>query len=108
MASLIASGTTTTDGTEQTLRSETTTGIFVLILDRSAMLAGDIVEVRGKTIILSAGALGTLWMQELRDAPPTDDKIFESMHVISNIQADWTIKRTAGTDRAYPWKVMAA
>jgi len=108
MASLIASGTTTTDGTEQTLRSETTTGTFVLILDRNAMLAGDIIEIRGKTIILSAGVLRTIWMQELRDAPPTDDNIYESMHILSNIQADWTIKRTAGTDRAYPFKIMAA
>lgn len=108
MASLIASGTTATDGTEQTLRSETTTGTFVLILDRNAMLAGDVIEVRGKTKVLSGGTLRTIWVQEFRDAPNTDDIVSESIHILSDIQSDWTIKRTGGTDRSYPWKIMAA
>jgi len=108
MARLVASGTITTDGTEQTLHSETTIGTFVLILDRSNMSNGDAIELRGKTTVLSGGVLQTIWTQEFRDAPSADDSISESLHIISDIQAVWTIKRTAGTDRSYAWKVMAA
>jgi hypothetical protein len=98
-----ASGTTTTDGTEQTLASGTAvSGTFMLRLDTNAMLDGDIIELRYYT---KAGST-----ERLQNLYPITGSQSEPIHLSPIIPTaeDYkvTIKRTAGTDRAYAWSVL--
>src|SRR5678809_747974 len=99
-----ASGTATTDGTEQTLASASAAaGTYVLRLDVHNMVDGDTIEVRGYTssdaanqrvcMFYSKANLQTLAV-DVGPPIPTADYI------------KFTIKRVGGTDRAYAWSVI--
>lgn len=106
-ASVKTSGSTTTDGTEQTLATVTDAGVYSLHIDLNAMVGGatpDIVEVRfydkarstdterqvGETLQFVGGLVPKIWF-----SPP----------IISPHDYKVTLKRVQGTDRAYPWSI---
>jgi hypothetical protein len=98
-------GTTTTDGTEQTLGSVETSNInAVLVLDCNAMANGDTIEVRIYTKALSGGTSRLAYLATYSNAQAKPVKY--SVPVPANIEFKATIKRTAGTDRAYDWAIL--
>jgi hypothetical protein len=107
MPTLEASNTTATDGTEQTLSTLTTNKIFQFFIDLNAMAAGDAIEVRLKTKVLNGGTTRVVYKDEFRDEQSADNKIAHSIPVASDQEYVVTLKRIAGTDRSYPWKVLS-
>lgn len=100
-----ASGTVTTDGTEQSLATPTTSQVYCLDVDTSAMVAGDIIELRVKKPVLTGGTIRTAWRASIGPSPPSD-AIMVSPPLNCPFGCTVTIKRVGGTDRAYPWSLM--
>lgn len=101
---VVSENTTTTDGTEQTLVTDTTGGVYVFKIDTGAMVNGDELEVRIKNITRSAGTERLLYYAVYKNAQAQPAKA--SPPCPEDISIKVTIKRTAGSDRAYPWKLL--
>lgn len=101
----IASGTTTTDGTEQTLATDTTGKVYVLCADLSAMANGDEMELRLKTKILTGGTSREVYYAAFRNAQ-AQPQVY-SPPVPADIEIVATLKKVAGTNRAIPWKLLS-
>lgn len=105
------SGTqTATINTEHTLQDVAEAGTFTFHVDCNAMAAGDILELRVYQMVLTGGTRRVAYYQIYLDAQPADDVIKISVP-ISNELTDagalrFTLKQTAGTGRAFPWKVL--
>jgi hypothetical protein len=100
-----SSGTqTATVTTEHTLAAPSTNKTRVLRVDLGAMVAGDTVELRIKTAVLSGGTVRE--QQNWTYANVVGSPIFESIPISSNQGATFTLKQTTGTGRAYPWAVL--
>jgi len=102
---LEASGTVTTDGTEQTLATLTSAKIFIFALDTAAMANGDEIELKIKTKCLTGGTSRIVYCVPYINTQGSPAKF--SVPVPSDIEFVATIKRIAGTNRAYPWKVLS-
>lgn len=89
--------------TEHTLSTIAASAVLSLIANLGVMVAGDVVELRAKTRILSAGTtreclLGTY--TGVQAAP-----VVQSIPVDSPFEATFTLKQTAGSVHTYPWRV---
>jgi hypothetical protein len=102
---LVDSGTKTTDGTEQTLSSQTNSGTYVLAIDLGAMANGDVVEIRIKTKVLSGGTSRLAYFATYANAQGVPNVY--SVPVPANIEFVATVKRVSGSDRAYPWALLS-
>lgn len=101
---------TATIGTEHTLLDVAIAGTFTLHVDATNLAAGDVLELRVYQIVLTGGTRQVAYYQAYVDVQPTDDRIKISIP-ISNELTDagslrFTLKQTAGTGRAFPWKVL--
>lgn len=100
-----SSGTqTAVIGTEHSLAAPTTNKTRVLRVDCGAMVAGDTVELRIKTKVLSGGVERE--QQNVTYANALGSPIVESIPISSNQGATFTLKQTTGTGRAFPWAVL--
>ena len=97
------SGTLTTDGSEQTLGTSTYVGVHVVQIDLSAMQAADVVKLKAKTKVLTAGAV-TVFIEQTFTGVQTEP-IIQTEPVTSPFSFTATLKRTGGSDRAYPWSI---
>ena len=97
------SGTLTTDGTEQTLNTSVFVGVHVVQVDLSAMQAADIVVLKAKTKVLTAGAT-TIFIEQTFTGVQTEP-IVQTEPVTSPFSFTATLQRTGGSDRAYPWSI---
>lgn len=106
-----AQGTqTATVGTEHFLTSPAVAGTFTLHVDSSVMAAGDVVELRVYQMVLTGGTSRVAYFASFADGQPDDDAIKISVPV-SNELTDtnslrFSLTQTAGTGRAFPWKVL--
>jgi hypothetical protein len=99
-----ASGTQTTDGSENSLASGTASGTYVLTLEANNMADGDTIEIRGYH---KPGASSTKRQQfYLSLANAQSDPGFISPPIPTEGYVEFSIKRTAGTDRSYKWSVL--
>lgn len=97
---------TATINTEHTLNTttpETTDGIYQLFVDTANMVAGDVLEIRIKEKVVSAGTIRQVLMSTL--AGVQSDPAWASPSLILLHGWDMTIKQTAGTGRAFPWSI---
>lgn len=101
---VISENTTMTDGTEQTLVTDTTGGVYVFKLDTAAMINGDELEVRIKNVTRSAGTERLLYYAVYKNAQAQPAKA--SPPCPEDVSIEVTIKRTAGGDRTYPNKLL--
>lgn len=109
-ATIFASSTTLADGTEQFLSSPNVPGEYTFALDRTNMVAGDVVEVRAYQIVASGGSpvLRSFWV--LSGAVGTNQAMVFSVdrllngHTATNALR-YSIKQTVGTYRNFPWSV---
>jgi len=113
-----ASGTqTAVIGTEHQLADTNVSGVFTFVVDRDAMVDGDILELRIYEMVLTSGTSRLLYFMAYYGAPPgkgTASLTFPSIvtsEAVSNELTDATalrfsLKQTFGTGRAYPWKVL--
>lgn len=110
-----ASGTqTAVINTEHTLRDVNTPGSYALEVDLNAMASGDTLELRVFAIVLAGGTRrlaqpGTKTYTNAQADP--NPIVVVPFDPISNDITDtgsirFTLKQTAGTGRAFPWKVL--
>jgi hypothetical protein len=110
--SAFASGTqTATVSTEHFLSDVNVEGKFTGIVDVSAMVDGDALELRAYQMVLAGGTARVIDVIHLNGAQPTDQLIIEWGRDIKNELTDatavrYSLKQTAGTGRAFPWKVI--
>lgn len=103
---LVASGTITLDGTEQTVNATiTNAGVYELHLDLNAMAADDALEVRSKEKVSATER--TRWVNRITDAQPTDFKNWRSEDGPDLNDADltYTVKRYRGSVASLPYKI---
>ena len=105
-----ASGTqSATVGTEHSLATATTAGVYIFEVDTAAMAQYDVLELRVKTIILAAGAVRVLFYGAFYGAQNAEDVIKVSIPVpLDATAANLTVslKQTFGTSRSFPWKLL--
>lgn len=74
------------------------------------MVAGDILELRIYKKVLTGGTLRVAYKVSYSDAQPADDvykiSVPFSNDLVEAASARCTLKQTAGTGRAFPWKVI--
>lgn len=106
-----ASGTqTAVIGTEHSLTGVTVAGTFTFHVDTVNMVAGDILELRVKQIILTAGTKRVVELGVFYGAQSVDDLIKISAPISNELtdtdSLEFTLKQTFGTGRSFPWKVL--
>jgi hypothetical protein len=100
-----SSSQTATINTEHDLATPTTSGVYVLSVDLSAMQAGDIVELRFKKKVRTGDTIRTAYQTTFADAPTAETMIAVSVPVPCPFGCTVTLKQVAGTGRAYPWSL---
>lgn len=108
MPSVTASGTqAATVGTEHTLTTQTTSGVYVLVVNCQSLAAGDTVELRLKMKTASFSGSQTVYKAVYSGAQGSDDLVKISLPLPITHQLDATLKQTAGTGRSYDWELVA-
>lgn len=101
----VTSGTqTATLDTEHTLTTETSAEIYILAVNLSNMVSGDITILRIKPKVLSGGSAALAFQQTFSDAQ-TEDVVY-SEPVPSAHSVAFTLEQTDGTGRSYEWSVL--
>lgn len=93
-------------GTEHVLNTttpETTDGIYQFFIDVSAMVAGDVLELRAKEKAIATGTIRLIKAWTLANAQT--EPLFASPTFIFLHGWDVTLKQTAGTGRAFPFSI---
>lgn len=100
-----ASGSQTADGLEDTLASATAaSGTFLLKVDTANMADGDILELRAYTKARSTDTERQVAYISLANAQ--SDPLAFLGPIATDADIKFTLKQTAGTNRAYPWAVL--
>lgn len=106
MASEAAAGSqTAVITTEHTLSTQSSAGVFVLLVDLTNMAGGDVLELRVKAKARSAEASAKVaYFATYANAQGIPIAVSVP---IAATYAVFTLKQTAGTGRAYPWSVVS-
>lgn len=102
--------TPTVGTTPDNLANVAIAGTFTLHVDTNAMVAGDVLYISIKQMVLTGGTARYVYDVRYDGAQPAKDLIKISVP-ISNELTDSTslvfeINQTAGTARAFPWKIL--
>lgn len=102
----VASGTqAATISTEHTLGAAiTTAGVYALLVDCNALVAGDTLELRAYSKVLGASTERQCYLATLSGAQADPDLI--SVPVPTAHSVKFTLKQTAGTGRSFDWSVV--
>lgn len=108
----VASGTqSATVTTEHELAALEAAGVYVFEVDTVNMVAGDILELRIKRMVLTSGTVRVVYFMPYYGAQATDDLIKMSVPIAHDLtdtdSLKFTLKQTFGTSRNFPWKVMS-
>ena len=99
-------GTLTADGNEQTLgASRTDAKTYVAQVDLTNMAAGDVVEIRAKVKVVSAGTERTLYRAVYSNAQAY--AAVQTPPVPAPYQVTFTLKQRAGTNRNYDYALIS-
>jgi hypothetical protein len=93
-------------GTEHSLTQQTGIGIYVLMVDASAMLADDVTILRLKTKLNGAATSRVAYEYTLSGAQVAPN--WYSVPVPVDTEIICTLQQTTGTARTYPWKLLRA
>lgn len=110
---LFASGTLTAAGAgvEDFLSSPDEEGTYTLHVDTVNMVSGDVVELRAYQKILTGGTARVAYYERFEGAQPTVDVIKISVPISNDLAESNALRFSltqsgAGTDKAFPWKVL--
>jgi hypothetical protein len=85
-------------------------GVFVFLIDTSAMVAGDVLELRIYKIALTGGTPRIVAFAQFCGAQPAHDVMKVSLPMSNSLaEADalkFTLKQTFGTGRDFPWSIL--
>lgn len=97
---------TATISTEHQLGSAiTAAGVYVLVVDTTPMVNGDILELRIKTKAKSGSTSRQSYFQTYSHAQSELNKY--SVPVPVDTEILFTLKQTAGTGRAFDWNILS-
>lgn len=100
-----ASGTqSATITTEHTLTTQTTAGVYVLVVDMVNLALGDTVELRIKTKAKSGSTSRLAFIATYQHAQSELNKYSIPVPIDTEIVA--TLKQTAGTGRSFDWNLL--
>lgn len=94
---------TATVDTEHTLATVTDAGVYILVVDTAAMVAGDELELRIYGKARSSDTERVLRYASF--AGPQGMPLKDCVPVVSPHSFKATLKQTAGTGRAFPWAI---
>lgn len=97
-------GSTTTDGTEQTLFTVTTSNTYVFVIDTANMVNGDIIEVRAKTKVTTGDTSQEAYHVTYAHLQAQPNKY--SVPIPIDIEIVVTLERVGGSDRTYIWSLL--
>lgn len=111
-----ANGTqTATIGTEHTLNTQTDSGVYIVGVNLKNMVAGDALQLRAYTKILTGDAQSWLaYEAEFANAEgdgaavgssAEGEVLAFSVPIASPFSLTFTLKQTAGTGRSFDWRV---
>lgn len=108
-----ASGTQTATGggVEDFLTSPNVAGTFTLHVDTVNMVAGDVLELRIYQMVLTGGTTRVAYYMRYEGAQAVDDRIKISVPISNELTDANSLRfsltqKGAGTDKAFPWKVL--
>lgn len=108
-----ASGTQTATGggVEDFLTSPNVAGTFTLHVDTVNMVAGDVLELRIYQMVLTGGTQRVAYFMRYEGAQAADDLIKISVPISNELTDSNALRfsltqKGAGTDKAFPWKVL--
>lgn len=102
------SGTLTADGSEQTLGAERVDGkTYVLQVDLSNMTSADVIEIRVKGKVTSGGATRMFHKAVTTGVQAQAYPGLQTPPIVAPHSVTFTLKQTAGTNRAFPYDVIA-
>lgn len=105
MASSAASGTqTAVITTEHTLSTQAVAGTYVLVVDTSNMVNGDVLELRAKIKVLTGGSALQYLLGSYANVQA--DAVKMSLPVPSLYSIVVTLKQVAGTGRNFDWNLV--
>ena len=91
-------------GTEHTLATKTLTGVYVVVVDLSALAAGDTATLKIKTRIASGQNSHLAKTYSFTDAQAVANVYSDPVPIDTEIAV--TLTQSAGTARTFPWKLL--
>ncbi len=91
--------------TEHTLDTITTAGSFVLTVDMSNLVLGDILTLRVKLKVRSTGTTRQAYTANYANAQA--ELVAISIPIPSISECIFTLEQTAGTGRAFNWEIVS-
>jgi hypothetical protein len=103
--------TATGGGVEDTILDVAVAGTFTLHVDTVNMVAADTLELRVYQIVLTGGTRRVVYVDSWSGVQPTTDVIKVSVPISNELTDSGSLRFTliqsgAGTDKAFPWKVL--
>lgn len=107
MPTPLASGTLVADGTEQTLAADTSNKNYVLKVDLSAMVNGEVVELKIYDKVLAGGVEGLGYSASFANTQA--EPIKYSIPVPADVSFRATLKQTVYVSayKSFPWKLLS-
>jgi hypothetical protein len=104
---VVASGTqTATISTEHVLNAPSSAVTYVLIVDTAAMVAGDTLELRAYSTVLTSGTSHQCYSASYANAQADPIKVSIPLPG-TGFGNSFTLKQTAGTGRDFPWSLLS-
>ena len=102
----IANGSTLlTLSSEATLTTQTTSGVYQLVVDLSGMASGDTIKVRVKTKYASLGTLRVALEDTYTDAQTSVPNKY-SVPITVDTEIACAVEQTAGTGKTIYWSLL--
>ncbi len=96
--------------TEHTLKDVNESGTFVIEISTANLAAGDVVEFRIYSVMLTGGTKYVVYFMPYYGAQPTDDIQKISLPIGNDLSdataLEFTLKQTFGTGRNFDWKIL--
>ena len=107
MSTIVASGTLTADGSEDTIGSAlNTAGTYIVVVDTTNMAAGDATLLKAKRKVLpSDGGAAIVYEASFQNAQADSVKISIPIPLPTNCAITFTLMQTAGTNRSYDYSI---
>lgn len=101
----VASGSqAATVNTEHTLTTQTTAGVYVLVVDLNVLVNGDTVELRIKTKAKAGSTSRFAYFEVYANAQ--ESNVVYSVPVPIDTEIVATLKQTSGTGRTFDWNLL--
>jgi hypothetical protein len=105
LAEVTGGSQTAVISTEHTLATSTTGKTYVLVVDTTNMVNGDVLELRIKTKPRSGGTSTLAYIANYADLQTAPVKY--SVPIPANVELVATLKQTAGTGRVFIWCILS-